>query len=491
MAFDYTNLYPDTSGNGGYTKSWNYTSVVDNVAACNASGFFNKVATRLGIGDNIVIAQVDAFDKTRTTLLDKGTLFVIGIAAGVVTTINAASLVSPAFTGIPTAPTAAPGTNTTQLATTAYADAISAVLTAALALKAALASPTFTGTPAAPTAAPGTNTTQLANTAFVEAARVILAAADALKATLASPTFTGTPAAPTAAVDTNTTQIATTAMVLGQAASATPLIDGTAAVGTSTRYARGDHKHPTDTTRQALLTAGQLPGTATNDNATAGNVGQTLVSVSPAGNANTATVTVATPCVVTDAAGLLVKDGNGRSDLSPVVFTTTGALPTGITAGTVYYSIPASISGNTFQIATSIANAIAGTALNTTGTQSGTHTITYGAPLTTSVTQDLTALSVPAGEWLIYGNAAFTPAGATVIAFAVVGFNTVSNTLPAVLMGGRVSAVGSTAGVGVSPALGAVVVKLASTTTYFASGLSGFTVSTNNGAAFMGAVRLR
>jgi hypothetical protein len=37
-----------------------------------------------------------------------------------------------------------------------------------LALKAPLASPTFTGTPAAPTAAAGTNTTQLATTAFVQ-----------------------------------------------------------------------------------------------------------------------------------------------------------------------------------------------------------------------------------------------------------------------------------------------------------------------------------
>lgn len=39
-----------------------------------------------------------------------------------------------------------------------------------LALKAPLASPTFTGTPAAPTAAGGTNTTQIATTAFVTAA---------------------------------------------------------------------------------------------------------------------------------------------------------------------------------------------------------------------------------------------------------------------------------------------------------------------------------
>jgi hypothetical protein len=42
----------------------------------------------------------------------------------------------------------------------------------ALALKSPLASPTFTGTPAAPTASFGTNTTQLATTAFVQAAAV-------------------------------------------------------------------------------------------------------------------------------------------------------------------------------------------------------------------------------------------------------------------------------------------------------------------------------
>ena len=37
----------------------------------------------------------------------------------------------------------------------------------ALALKAPLASPTFTGTPTAPTAPPGTDSTQIATTAFV------------------------------------------------------------------------------------------------------------------------------------------------------------------------------------------------------------------------------------------------------------------------------------------------------------------------------------
>jgi hypothetical protein len=89
--------------------------------------------------------------------------------------------VSPAFTGVPTAPTAATGTATTQLATTAFVTN----------------SPQFAGIPRAPTAAAGTNTTQLATTAFVTA----------------GPEFAGIPTAPTAAVGTNTTQLATTAFV--------------------------------------------------------------------------------------------------------------------------------------------------------------------------------------------------------------------------------------------------------------------------------------
>ena len=73
---------------------------------------------------------------------------------------------SPAFTGVPTAPTAAQGTNTTQIATTAFVNAEIASDTANLA---PLNSPSLTGTPTAPTAAVGTNTTQLATTQFVNA----------------------------------------------------------------------------------------------------------------------------------------------------------------------------------------------------------------------------------------------------------------------------------------------------------------------------------
>ena len=54
---------------------------------------------------------------------------------------------------------------------------ISTATQAALDLKAPLASPAFTGTPTAPTAAPGTNTTQIATTAFIKTAIENLVAA--------------------------------------------------------------------------------------------------------------------------------------------------------------------------------------------------------------------------------------------------------------------------------------------------------------------------
>jgi hypothetical protein len=110
--------------------------------------------------------------------------------------------------------------------------------------KAPINSPTFTGTPAGPTAAGGTNNTQLATTAFVQSAvtnyetTTQLNARDTAnkaranhtgtqaistvtnlqstldaKAPINSPTFTGTPAGPTPSLTTNTTQFATTEFV--------------------------------------------------------------------------------------------------------------------------------------------------------------------------------------------------------------------------------------------------------------------------------------
>jgi len=128
-----------------------------------------------------------------------------------------AQKISPAFTGVPTAPTAPASTANTQLATTAFVTnsvqlagvptaptATVSTNTTQLATTAFVqnnkVSPAFSGTPTAPTATVSTNTTQLATTAFVQDNKV-------------SPVFSGVPTAPTATVSTNTTQIATTAFV--------------------------------------------------------------------------------------------------------------------------------------------------------------------------------------------------------------------------------------------------------------------------------------
>jgi len=87
-----------------------------------------------------------------------------------------ASSNSPTFTGAPLAPTQSPSDNSTKIATTAYADAAVAVLSAAittlLAAKAPLASPALTGSPTAPTQTAGDSSTKLATTAFVSNAIV-------------------------------------------------------------------------------------------------------------------------------------------------------------------------------------------------------------------------------------------------------------------------------------------------------------------------------
>lgn len=78
------------------------------------------------------------------------------------------------------------------------------------------------------------------------------------------------------------------------------------------------------------------------------------------------TMTIAAPGVVT-----LTNHGLVTGDA--VYFTTTGALPTGLTANTVYYAVK--IDANTFNLATSVGNAMAGTKITTSGTQSGVHTL--------------------------------------------------------------------------------------------------------------------
>ena len=76
------------------------------------------------------------------------------------------------------------------------------------------------------------------------------------------------------------------------------------------------------------------------------------------------TVTIASPAVFSYTAhGLTAGD--------KVTFATTSALPTGLTAGTTYFVISSGLAANAFQVSTTDG----GSAVNTSGSQSGTQTM--------------------------------------------------------------------------------------------------------------------
>jgi hypothetical protein len=94
----------------------------------------------------------------------------------------------------------------------------------------------------------------------------------------------------------------------------------------------------------------------------------TRVIMSASSTANTpvasgaATITIASPAVVT-------RSAHGLANGSLVFFTTTGALPTGLLPNVNYFVINSAT--NTFNVSLTQG----GTAINTSGTQSGTHSV--------------------------------------------------------------------------------------------------------------------
>ena len=109
--------------------------------------------------------------------------------------------------------------------------------------------------------------------------------------------------------------------------------------------------------RQTLVFNGAPPGSFNYNN-----------YLPDAGDANTCgntfTVTIASPAVIT-------KNNHGFVVGDQVIFTTTGALPTGLTKYTRYYVLSTGLTTNTFRV--SLTNG--GLAVNTLGSQSGTHFI--------------------------------------------------------------------------------------------------------------------
>jgi len=101
-------------------------------------------------------------------------------------------------------------------------------------------------------------------------------------------------------------------------------------------------------------------------------------------NSSTVTMTIAAPCVVTTTRNL--------ADATPITFSTTGWLPTGLLPGVTYYT--KYLTSTTFNLAATAG----GAAITTSGTQSGTQTLTPRGIL-------LSSLSGADGYTPLYQNA--------------------------------------------------------------------------------------
>lgn len=134
----------------------------------------------------------------------------------------------------------------------------------------------------------------------------------------------------------------------------------------------------------------------------------------------TFTVTIATPAVFT-------KTSHGYVAGDRVHFTTTGALPTGLSLNTDYYVISAGLTTNAFEVALTPG----GAAVNTTGTQSGVHTVYASAfgkgdGSTTFALPDLRSrVSVGLSATAPTETLSFEPASVTAAADTVTILNTI------------------------------------------------------------------
>jgi len=112
-----------------------------------------------------------------------------------------------------------------------------------------------------------------------------------------------------------------------------------------------------------LAVLGTVPASSTTV------LGAVRVATDPTKTLGTATMTIASPCVVT-------LNSHGLTANDTIRFTTTGTLPTGLVVNTTYYVISTGLTVNTFQLSLTAG----GTAINTSGSQSGTHTLYRTTP---------------------------------------------------------------------------------------------------------------
>lgn len=268
-----------------------------------------------------------------------------------------------------------------------------------LAAKAPLVSPALTGTPTAPTAAGGTNTTQIATTAFVKAAiDVVLGGVSAafdtlseiatelgLKAPLASPALTGNPTAPTQSQGNNSTRIATTAYVdtaVGAVQGVPPgVVANYAGSSAPAGWLMCDGSAVSRSTYAALFAAISTTWGA-GDGSTTFNLPDPRGRVSVGAGTGTQTETFATTAINTSTDILTLasnpQDTTARWQTGQKVrFSTTTTLPAPLAANTDYWLRRKS--ATTYEVYTTLDaalnNLVTTNRVNFTTQGTGTHTI--------------------------------------------------------------------------------------------------------------------
>ncbi len=147
-------------------------------------------------------------------------------------------------------------------------------------------------------------------------------------------------------------------------------------------------------------------GTKTNDNASAGFFGEIIeANCAVATSGASVAFTNATPTVGTWSGSPWSGTGTFTCPMN-----ITANAPTGLSTGTNFWVVP--INATTFHVATSAANAIAGTFAATTGASS-TANLTTTALITTTNTFNLGAVALTAGDWDCSASIIYNPAAAT------------------------------------------------------------------------------
>lgn len=122
-------------------------------------------------------------------------------------------------------------------------------------------------------------------------------------------------------------------------------------------------------------------------------------------------------------------------------------------------------------------------------------TVASGSPvaLTNNVAANVTSISLTAGDWDVWGNVGFTPAGTTTQSANIAWISTTSATVATAPNGGALVQVVLTfnTGQGAVWPVGLIRINVSTTTTVFLGAFATFAVSTNGAYGFIGARRVR